>query len=99
MKDKSHGHYLGAHFYSEDPHEVGLQLLQLEREDGLVSVGEVGVHGHNHAVGDDGQDDAVLEWSRVHQPLHQPSRTILLLVIIAILVGVIKLSLTFCFIY
>ena len=45
---------------------------QLEGEHGLVSVGEVGVHGHDHAVGDDGQDDAVLKRSAVDQPLHQP---------------------------
>ena len=45
---------------------------QLEGEHGLVSVGEVGVHGHDDAVGDDGQDDAVLEGAAVDQPLHQP---------------------------
>ena len=45
---------------------------QLEGEHGLVSVGEVGVHGHDDAVGDDGQDDAVLEGAAVDEPLHQP---------------------------
>ena len=32
----------------------------------------MGVHGHDHAVGNDGQDDAVLKRSAVDQPLHQP---------------------------
>ena len=43
----------------------------MQSQDGLVSVGKVCVHGHDHAVGDDGQDDAVLEGSAVDQPLHQ----------------------------
>ena len=45
---------------------------QLERQHGLVSVGEVGVHGHDDTVGDDGEDDAVLEGAAVDEPLHQP---------------------------
>ena len=50
-----------------------MTLYQLKRQHGLVSVGEVGVHGHDHAVGDDGQDDAVLKQSTVDQPLEQAS--------------------------
>ena len=45
---------------------------QLEGEHGLVSVGEVGVHGHDDAVGDDREYDAVLEGAAVDEPLHQP---------------------------
>ena len=33
----------------------------------------MGVHGHDHAVGDDGQDDAILEQAAVDQPLDQAS--------------------------
>ena len=50
-----------------------MTLYQLLRQHGLVPVGEVGVHGHDHAVGDDGQDDAVLEQPAVDQPLEQAS--------------------------
>ena len=42
-----------------------IRVYQLQSEDCLVSVGKVSVHGHDHAVGDDGQDDAVLEWPAV----------------------------------
>ena len=48
---------------------------QLQRQHGLVSVWEVGVHGHDHAVRDDGQDDAILERSAIDQPLYQASET------------------------
>ena len=50
-----------------------MTLYQLQRQHGLVPVGEVSVHGHDHAVGDDGQDDAVLEQPAVDQPLEQAS--------------------------
>ena len=50
------------------------QLYQLQSEDRLVSIGEVGVHGHDDTVAHDGQDDAVLERSAVDKPLHQPSK-------------------------
>ena len=74
VEDKTHRDNLGAHLDSEDSHEVRLQLLQLQGEDCLVSVGQVGVHGHDHTVGHDGQDDAVLERSAVDKPLHQSSK-------------------------
>ena len=34
----------------------------------------MGVHGHDHAVGDYGQDDAILEQAAVDQPLDQASK-------------------------
>ena len=74
MEDETHGDDLGAHLHCKDPHEVGLQLLQLKGEDSLVSVGKVSVHGHDDTVGHDGQDDAVLERSAVDEPLHQSSK-------------------------
>ena len=57
MEDESHRDNLGAHLNCEDAHEDWLQLLQLERQDGLVFVGDPGVHGHDDAVGHDGDDD------------------------------------------
>ena len=84
VKDEAHGHDLGAHLHSEDTHEVGLQLLQLQGQDGLVTIWKMSVHAHDHAVGDDGEDDAVLERTTVDQPLHQSS-TIYLFEILAIL--------------
>ena len=47
---------------------------QLKRQHGLVPVRKVGVHGHDHAVGDDGQDDAVLEQAAVDKPLNKASK-------------------------
>ena len=84
MENEPHGNDFRAHLHSEDAHEVGLQLLQLQGQDGLVTVGKMSVHAHDHAVGDDGEDDAVLEWTTVDQPLHQSS-TIFLFEILAIL--------------
>ena len=46
---------------------------QLQSQHGLVPVWKVGVHGHDHAVGDDGQDDAVLEQAAVDEPLNKAS--------------------------
>ena len=46
---------------------------QLKRQHGLVPIWKVGVHGHDHAVGDDGQDDAVLEQAAVDKPLNKAS--------------------------
>ena len=48
-------------------------IYQLKRQHGLVPVWKVGVHGHDHAVGDDGQDDAVLEQAAVDKPLNKAS--------------------------
>ena len=57
MEDEAHGYDLGAHLHREDAHEDRLQLLQLQRQDGLVLVGDPGVHGHDDTVGHDGDDD------------------------------------------
>jgi hypothetical protein len=36
----------------------------------------VGVHGHDHTVRHDGQDDAVLKSSDIHKPYEQPPENI-----------------------
>ena len=61
MEDESHRDNLGAHLNSEDAHEDRLQLLQLQGQDGLVLVGDPGVHGHDDTVGHDGDDDQPFE--------------------------------------
>ena len=53
--------------------EIGV-VADLECEDGLVAVGEVGIHGHDHTVGYDRQDDQVLERGPAHKPDKHPPR-------------------------
>lgn len=57
MKDESHGDNFCAHLHSEDSHKDWLKLLELKGQDGLVIVGDPAVHGHDHTVGHDGDDD------------------------------------------
>ena len=57
MKDESHGNYFGAHLHSKDSHEDRLELLQLKGQDGLVIVRNPTVHGHDHTVGHNGDDN------------------------------------------
>jgi hypothetical protein len=44
----------------------------LQGEDGLVPVGKVGVHGHDDAVGYDGEDDQILKRWPAHKPDEHP---------------------------
>ena len=50
------------------------ECYQLKCKNCFVSIRKVSVHGHDHTVGHDGQDDAVLERSAVDKPLHQSSK-------------------------
>ena len=75
MEDEAHGDDLGAHLHSEDAHEDRLELLQLQGQDGLVIARYPGVHGHDHAVAHDGDDDQPLEGRPCHEPYKQPPET------------------------
>ena len=75
MEDEAHGDDLGAHLHREDAHEDRLELLQLQRQDGLVVARYPGVHGHDHAVAHDGDDDQPLEGRPCHEPDKQPPET------------------------
>ena len=68
MEDEAHSDYLGAHFHSEDPHEDGFELLQLQGEDGFVVTSNSGVHGHDDTVAHDGDDDEPFEGRPGHEP-------------------------------
>ena len=68
MEDEAHGDNLGAHLHREDPHEHGLQLLQLQGEDGLVVAGDPRVHGHDDTVAHDGDDNEPLEGGPGDEP-------------------------------
>jgi len=75
MKDEPHGHNLGAHLHGEDTHEDRLQLLQLKGQDRLVVVRYPAVHGHDHAVGHDGDDNQPFKRRPGHKPNKQaPNR-------------------------
>ena len=71
VQDEAHGDDLGAHLHGEDPHEDWLQLLQLQGQDGLVVVGNPGVHGHDNTVSHDGDDDQPFEGWPCHEPNKQ----------------------------
>lgn len=73
MKNESHGNDFGAHFHSKDNHKDYLKLLQLQGQDGLVVVGDPGVHGHDDTIGHDGDDDQPFKWRPGHKPNKQSS--------------------------
>ena len=72
MKNESHGNDFSAHLHGENSHEDRLKLLQLQGQDGLVVVGDPGVHGHDHAVRHDRDDDQPLKGGPSHEPNKQP---------------------------
>ena len=76
VEDEAHRDDLGAHLHSEDPHEDGLQLLQLQGEDGFVVAGNPGVHGHDDTVAHDGDNDEPFEGRPGDEPDKQsPDRS------------------------
>ena len=57
MKYESHGNNFGAHLHGKDSHEDRLKLLKLKGEDGFVIVWYPAIHGHDHAIGHNGDDN------------------------------------------
>lgn len=61
VENEAKGEDLEARLDAEDPEEVDLRGLELLREYGLVLPGQVLLEGEDHAIGDDGEQDGVLE--------------------------------------
>lgn len=61
MEDEAEGEDLEARLDAEDPEEVDLRGLELLCEYGLVLLRQVLLEGEDHAIGDDGEQDGVLE--------------------------------------
>lgn len=70
MEDEAEGDNLEARLDAEDPEEVDLRGLELLCEYGLVLLRQVLLEGENHAIGDDGEQDGVLE----RRPLNDEAR-------------------------
>ena len=61
MENESQGNDLEGELDGEDDEEVVLGGLQLDGQQGLVVVGQVLLHGHHHAGGDDRDQNRPLE--------------------------------------
>lgn len=61
VEDEAKGEDLEARLDAEDPEEVDFGSLEFLREYGLVLLGQVLLEGEDHAIGDDGEQDGVLE--------------------------------------
>lgn len=61
MEDEAEGEDLEARLDAEDPEEVDLRGFELLCEYGLVVPRQVFLEGEDHAIGDDGEQDGVLE--------------------------------------
>lgn len=70
VEDEAEGDNLEARLDAEDPEEVDLRGLELLCEYGLVLLRQVLLEGENHAIGDDGEQDGVLE----RRPLNDEAR-------------------------
>lgn len=72
MEDEAEGEDLKARLDAEDPEEVQLRGLELLCEYGLVVPRQVLFEGEDHAIGDDGEQDGVLE----RRPLDDEARVL-----------------------
>lgn len=61
MEDEAKGEDLEARLDAEDPEEVDFRGLELLREYGFVLLRQVLLEGEDYAIGDDGEQDGVLE--------------------------------------
>lgn len=61
MEDEAEGEDLEARLDAEYAEEVDLGGLELLGEGGLVLAWQMFLEGEHHAVGDDGEEDGVLE--------------------------------------
>lgn len=61
VEDEAKGEDLEARLDAEDPEEIDFGGLELLREYGFVLLGQVLLEGEDHAIGDDGEQDGVLE--------------------------------------
>lgn len=79
MEDEAEGQDLEAGLDAEDAEEVDLGGLELLGEGGLVVAWQMFLEGEDHAVGDDGEEDGVLEG----RPLDYEARVLPYAVILA----------------
>ena len=70
MKYESHGNNFGAHLHGEDSHEDRFKLLQLKGQDSFIVVWYSAIHGHDHAVRHNGDDNQPFE----RRPGHKPNK-------------------------
>lgn len=61
VEDEAEGEDLEARLDAEDPEEVDLRDLETLCERGLVLLRQMLFEGEDHAIGDDGEQDGVLE--------------------------------------
>lgn len=61
VEDEAEGEDLEARLDAEDPEEVHFRGLELLCEYGLVVLRQMLLEGEDHAIGDDGEQDGVLE--------------------------------------
>lgn len=61
VEDEAEGEDLEARLDAEDPEEVDLRGLELLCEYSLVLLRQMLLEGEDHAIGDDGEQDGVLE--------------------------------------
>lgn len=61
MEDEAEGEDFEARLDAEDSEEVCLRVLELLCEYGLVLLRQMLLEGEDHAIGDDGEQDGVLE--------------------------------------
>lgn len=61
VEDEAESEDLEARLDAEDPEEIPLRGLELLCEYGLVVVRQMLLEGEDHAIGDDGEQDGVLE--------------------------------------
>lgn len=61
VEDEAKGEDLEARLDAEDPEEIDFRGLELLCEYGFVLLGQVLLEGEDHAIGDDGEQDGVLE--------------------------------------
>lgn len=61
MEDEAESEDLEARLDAEDPEEIDLRRLEFLREYGPVRIRQMFLEGEDHAIGDDGEQDGVLE--------------------------------------
>lgn len=61
VEDETQCQYLQRCLHTEDAQEVGLRRLQLERQGSTILLGQVLLEGQDHTIGNDGQQNCILE--------------------------------------
>lgn len=78
VEDEAEGEDLEARFDAEDPEEVDFRGLELLREYSLVVLRQMLLEGEDHAIGDDGEQDGVLEGRPLDDEAGDPSYDVFL---------------------